>query len=228
MLYEDITTGALVLGHSLDKKLTAGRAAEIRSKLDHVNAKHSADVQLFVPGDSVTDHAGDPEMMLSSSAVYFGLSAEASPCFEAPHPVSIERVSATYAKIAAIPAAFWTDLAADIEELPEGFGAGEPSLYLMCYGPLPQVVLAFGAKHPREERSSAKYKFFTCQDMDQSPLDMGVDGVDVEIDEIAAYTEFDDALVVPRATFSEGSAAELAAKVPSLDAPGFFLTVRYD
>ena len=228
MLYEDTTTGALIVGHSLGKKLLAGRAAEIRKTVGEVATKHGVDVHMFVPGDSVTDHAHDAELELHTSAVYFGASAEQATCFDGPHPVSIERINATRDKVAAIPAAFWAELASKVEELPQGFGTQEPEVYLMCFGPLPQVVLAFGTTHPRSERGTAKYKYFVCQDMDQTPSDTGVDGIEVQIDEGPAFTEFGDTIVVPRDMLSESTITQLAAQVPSLESPGLFLTVRYD
>lgn len=228
MLFEDTTTGALIVGHSLDKKLLAGRAAEIRKTLGEVATKHGVDVHMFVPGDSVTDHAHDPALALHTSSVYFGASAEQASCFDGPHPVSLARIHATRDKVAAIPAAFWAELASKVEELPQGFGTQEPEVYLMCFGPLPQVVLTFGTTHPREERGTAKYEYFVCQDMDQTPSDSGVDGVGVPIDGSPAFTEFDETILVPSDLLSETTLTELAAQVPSLESPGLFLTVRYD
>lgn len=232
MLYEEITTGAVVVGYSVDTgaALTASQAEGLRRKLAELSSQHRVDVQMFIPGDSSTDHADNPEMQLSSSKLYFGVVAVSASPDDAPSPIALEQVRAAEARLKAVPASLWTALSEAIDALPSTFGEGLPSAFLMCWGPLASAVLAYGVKHPSDEKDSAEYEFFSCQDMDQTWLPEGIDGIcvpasDDDDGDTRASVEFDS---VVRLSLTEALLANLATKVPSQDGPALYLTVRYD
>lgn len=215
MLYEEITTGAVVVGFAVDvEEMPAGDANAMDEALEELNAKHGQKVVMFVAGDSVTDHADCPEEPLYAYQLVFGLSAVMSEASDGPCEVSLEKVDQARGALAEVPAAFWADLS---EKLPAPVGEGEPKTFHMSFGPLPFSALVYGRIHPSAQSEAVKHKFFSCQDMDQQWTAEGVDGVRV------SSVEYADIAVV------DLSAAALeAVRAEAGEDARLYMTVRYD
>ncbi len=218
MLYEEMTTGAMVAARRIDtgEPLTSAQAQEVQNALARLNEEHGVAVTMFVPGDSVTDHEDDPDMELYTPELYFGFSAIEAVADETPCELTLDACRVAKEQLAKVPEAFWTALGA-VEGLPHG--GMDADLYLMCYGPLPYAVLAFGVTHPSDDKDAVAYKFFSCQNMDQEWLPEGVDGVEI------AGVDYDSVVAVP---LSANRLGELARAVGNLESPRLYLTVRYD
>lgn len=220
MLFEDITTGAVLAGYSVSTngKLTGAQAREIEAALDQLRETYDHKIRLFVPGDSATDHAMNPDMELYAFNVVFGVAAMAAGTWSCPAELSVEAVEQAVQTVADTPADFWEALASKVPLLAD-FDFGEPETYLTSWGPLPYACLAAGVIHPKDERDDTTYDFFSVQDMSQMWLDDGVDGVRI------ASAEYTD---VYNLDLSAEAVAGWLEKAGELDAPKIYMTVRYD
>ena len=220
MLYEDLTTGALIAGFVAQvDSITGAEAEALQATLNALNTQHKVRVKMIVPGDSCTDHAENPDEELYASQFVFGLSVAQVNPWDAPYAVPAAAPQNALKQAQAIPAAFWDDLREQADSLPSDFAKGSPSLFFTCYGPLPYAALAYGAIIPADDRGSAHYTFFSVQDMDQEWLPDGVDGVRIASCEYTSVSAVD---------LSEAKLAEYAAKVPEYPDARLYITVRYD
>jgi len=220
MLYEEMTTGAVVAGYEVgtNGELTGAQAEEIESALGELNEEYGQKIRLIVPGDSATDHALDPEMPLYAFDVIFGVPAVFAEAWDCPAEVSAERVTSALEAVGEAPAEYWEKLSKKVPLLAE-FTPDQPQTYLTCFGPLPYACLSAGVPHPSDDRDNTVYDFHSVQDMNQRWLDEGVDGVRIGSVEFAGIDTVD---------LSQEAVEDWLSKADQLDDPKIYMTVRYD
>ncbi len=222
MLYDDITTAVLAAGYQapIGDNYTAQQAEQLQRGFQHLKqrfGRRCASVSMFVPGDSATDHSHQPDMPLYASALIFGIATISVSPWEGDCPalVSQENVRKAFTTLHKIPTTFWSAL----QELLPAPLSNAAELHLFTYGPLPAAALTLGVLHPSEHHRSAKYQFYSCQDMDQGWLSQGVDAVHL------AAVDFADIHTVDLGVENLEKASQ---SIPALENPALYLTVRYD
>ncbi len=220
MLYEETTTGAVVAGHKISTggELTGAQAQEIESAVDALNEKYGQNIRLFVPGDSATDNAMNPDSELYAYDVIFGVAALLADPWDCPAPVAPERVESSMKMVRETPDEYWEELAQKVPIMAD-FTPDDPKTYLTSFGPLPYACLAAGVPVSKDERDNTTYDFFSVQDMYQEWQDQGVDGVRIQCVEFTSVYEVD---------LSADAIDEWLAKADQLDDPKIYMTVRYD
>jgi len=211
MLYEDITEGAVVQGRVLE--------ASTYAELETIQAEAKAmGATLFVAGD--TSPTGDEEGLKHHNKAIVGVlvaKAEAGQVGVVSHD-AVQNAAARYAQLDwsklgghALGTVYVYDEATDEEsEVKEG-------TFLLCWGPLPQVVLSIGCIVEKE--SKPVYDLHRSQDMDQVGGRVAVDGKRIDWSEFGGCKHVD---------LSDEAIARYRARVPLHQDPKLYLTVRYD
>ncbi len=209
MLHEDITTGVILYGLTLDLDQIEGLDAEAYLAFDEI-ANSIPGITHVVPGDTV--YVGDDIWARDTllGAIALALDPDATPC-----ALNLDRVAEAKASFeAALP---------KIRELDhpviQAALAREPALFLTCCGPLPFASLSIGSVIPSSQSGSATYTFHSSQDMNQEWLPEGVDGASI------ANVEFSD---VTKIDLAPERIERWKERVPTLSNPSIYLSVRYD
>lgn len=214
MLYEDITEGAIVHGRVL--------AASSYAELETIQTKAEAmGAKLFVAGD--TSPTGDEEGLKHSKAIVGVLVAKA-PAGEV-REVSPQAVRDAAARVAQLD---WSKLDVHARNTVYAYDEADQEsevsdgTFLLCWGPLPQVVCAVGARvdvDDDDDEVEPRYDLIRAQDMDQATGPTGVDGKKI------AWTEFTGCSYLD---LSDEAFARYRAMVPLHTDPKLYLVVRYD
>lgn len=217
MLYGNVTEGAVVYGRIVQ--------ATTYADLEAIQAKAKAmGATLFVAGD--TSPTGSEEGLKHSTAIV-GLPV-AKAVAGTIRKFSLDEVRRAAAQYGALD---WTSLGAAPSSTGNPGGASEvgEGTFLLCWGPLPQVVLAVGTMKLVDEDDEdydeeldggdPVYELYESTDMGQQPGLEAVDGKKI------AWTEFSGCRHVD---LSEEAIARYHAMVPLHQKPGLHLIVRYD
>lgn len=215
MVFEDVTTAAIIHGYDLEiDEMTAGEAEALDAAILGLSEELGQSVRMFVPGDSYTDHADDPDEALYGDLIVIGFPVALLMAGDGPMIVSASALAEAKEKLTAVPDAFWDRLD---EHLPDPLNR-TPSTSHLSFGPLPSSVLCVGRLHPSAQRDAVERDFFECVDMDQEWHEQGVDGIEVSRVENTEVAEVDfDA--------SQAKLEEFAADRLDVD---LYLTVRMD
>lgn len=209
MLYEDITTGALLYGYLVDiENFDEEAMQQLNQDINTI-----AGITCFVPGDTVNLDFED----IYLTHIIVGIPLLMVESWEPPSPFDLKRIELGKAALGkALPALQKLGethqcLAQALEET--------PAIHLSSCGPLSYTALVYGELHPSEERDLAQYQFHSQQNMDQEWHEQGVDGLMVGM---ADYSDITTVVLGP--THQEQWLERVALKAN----PQLFMTVRYD
>lgn len=207
MLFEDITTGALVHGVLIDiENTTEEEITELNGLISQTP------LTLFIPGDTV--YVPYEEGYLESAVL--GVIVTSACAYES--PVEITNAHLTKAKNAFEQALKKASHLIQDPRIGRVLNT-HPALYLSCCGPLPRTMLVCGERLQRDQRRQAHYRFYGHQDMNQSPMNGGVDG------ELIASAQYADIATV---TLNETLINRWQDRVPKLSQPSIYLITSYD
>lgn len=216
MIYDHITRGAVVHGRVF--------AANTYTELDIIRSKAEAmGAALFVSG--LTKRNGDDAELVDSTAIVGVLVAKATAGeLGEVSPQAVIKAASQFAQLE------WSSLEGHKRgSVSAGEAPREEGTFLLCWGPLPQVVLSVGQMKLTDEDDDdydeeldggePLYDLLYTQDMAQMPGLEAVDGKKL------CWTEFSGCKSVD---LSEEAFARYRALVPLHREPKLFLTVRYD
>lgn len=226
MLYEDVTTAAIVVGHELvlaETEVPLELAQEVREGLKALNEKYDQDLSLFVAGDTTETGVG------VAGALIVGKKVVTSPCYDKPVEFDPAEVRDEVESFPEVPEDYWYDLGDEIG-VDSAVKDTEPQPILLSWGPLCYGAVYVGQRSHDSQSNDAIYRYASNQDMYQQWHMEGVDGLLVEFMHPRGYettmgAEFTEALPLD---FSEESVASYKEEVSAIEEPGFFLVCRYD
>lgn len=168
----------------------------------------------YVPGDTATDAPVD-----FSGRIVFGRAVVSTQADDlAPTPVSLKAVREALDALAPLSGPEWATLKAAAPDL-KGDAPPAPGAWLLSWGPLCYGAIYVGRALAAADEGKALYKLTANQDMEQMWGPGRVDGLR------ALSVEFGD---VEQLDPSPAWEAKQRARVPKIEAPGFFLNCRYD
>lgn len=226
MLYEDVTTAAIVVGHELvlaETEVPLSLAQEVRDGLKALNEKYDQQLSLFVAGDTTETGVG------VAGALIVGKKVVTSPCYDKPVEFDASKVMEEVEAFPDVPEDYWYDLGDEIG-VESAVKDTEPQPILLSWGPLCYGSVHVGERSHDSESTNATYRYVSNQDMYQQWHLEGVDGELIEFTHPRGYetsmsVEFTEALPLD---FSDEAVEGYKQEVSELDDPAFFLVCRYD
>lgn len=207
MLFEDITTGALIYGVLIDIE---GTTEEEIIELNNLIA--ATPLSLFIPGDTVYVPYEDGDL----EAGVLGIVAASVCAYET--PIEITNTHLANAQKAFERALKKTTASTKDSRIKAALEEA-PTLYLSCCGPLPMSMLVCGARLQRSQSGEAQYQFYGHQDMGQYPMSSGIDGLLIES---VGFAE------VATVALNGTQIDRWKDRVPKISNPGIYLITSYD
>lgn len=213
---ESETAGVLIAGRKYDfSDFNRGQVVSLCESIGRIGEETGASLVAAPVDADLTDDSGPGDEEPAYCSGFVGILVAEGGAY-GPEEVPRETMLRALDAARAVAPEVWERVDAEYASLGGKYPGDEIALRLGCVGPLPMAYLAFGTAGP--EDAEAGGKFVRGQDMEQSPHDTGVHGVDV------AHCSYDGSSAEP-VDVGDAAHAERERQFPG---GAYHLIARYD
>lgn len=175
---ESETVGVLVAGRKYDfSDFTRGQVVAFSEAVGRIGEETGTSV-VAIPADAdLTDDSGPGDDEPAYCSGFIGIVVAEGGAY-GPEEVPRETMLRALEAARSISADVWAKIDAEYTSLGGKYPGDEVALRLGCVGPLPMAFLAFGTVGAEDEGKGGK--FVRGQDMEQTPHETGVHGIEID------------------------------------------------